>query len=184
MEGQLHAPDTETGGGGDRTATRLLKPTRRACPCAHPGEGGAGAPGAGAAGPPGAAQAGVTPPRPLPRSCLSRRAWERESWTRPAPRVGSPSSRLLFRGFSWPVMDLFLASVCESPTFILPAPGCWSTTQQRFYFSSCTFQFSKLVFLIFLLAYWSKPKFCYNNNKKTNYAADLPVITPLAPAAE
>lgn len=102
----------------------------------------------------------------------------------PVPPHGSPSSRLLFRRFSWPVMDLFLASVCESPTFILPAPGCWSTTQQRFYFSSCTFQFSKLVFLIFLLAYWSKPKFCYNNNKKTNYAADLPVITPLAPAAE
>lgn len=66
MEGQLHAPDTETGGGGDRPATRLLKPTRRACLCAHPGEGGAGAPGAGAAGPPGTAQAGVTPPRPGP----------------------------------------------------------------------------------------------------------------------
>lgn len=170
MEGQLHAPDTETGGGGDRPATRLLKPTRRACPCAHPGEGGAGAPGAGAAGPPGTAQAGVTPPcpapaRPLPRSCLSRRAWERESRTRPAPRVTElpPSLPPLLRG---PWDRLFLASVCESPTFILPAPGCWSTTQQRFYFSSCTFQFSKLVFLIFLLAYWSKPKFCYNNNKK------------------
>lgn len=120
MEGQLHAPDTETGGGGDRPATRLLKPTRRACPCAHPGEGGAGAPGAGAAGPPGTAQAGVTPPRPaparpLPRSCLSRRAWERESRTRPAPRVGSPSSRLLFRRFSWPVGSTFLGVCLRVP---------------------------------------------------------------------
>lgn len=115
MEGQLHALDTETGGGGDRPATRLLKPTRRACPCAHPGEGGAGAPGAGAAGPPGTAQAGVTPPLPAP--CHGPVSVEGRGNVSPGPVPphGSPSSRLLFRRFSWPVGSTFLGVCLRVP---------------------------------------------------------------------